>query len=124
MKSDWAARFVDRHMRNYQLVGGLPYSTWQEFVAEFVAEFCPKNEVQTARTALETLKYFQGSRMVDEYVDEFREMVEQACYFEGAHIVMKFRQGLNPKIQDHIACLTSGRPYQSPQGMVRCGDTL
>jgi hypothetical protein len=42
MKSDRAARFVDRHMRNYQSVGSLPYSTWQEFVMEFVAEFCPK----------------------------------------------------------------------------------
>ena len=110
MKSDRAARFVDRHMRNYQSVGSLPYSTWQEFVVEFIAEFCPKNEIQTARTVLETSKYFQGSRTVDEYVDDFREMVERARYFEGAHIVMKFRQGLNPNIQDHVACLTSGRP--------------
>jgi hypothetical protein len=110
MKSDRVVCFVDRHMRNYQSVGGLPYSTWQEFVAEFMAEFCPKNEVQTARTALETLKYFQGSRTVDEYVDEFRKMIERARYFEGAHIVMKFRQGLNPKIQDHVTFLTSGRP--------------
>jgi hypothetical protein len=97
-------------MRNYQTVGGLPYVTWQEFVAEFVEEFCPKNEVLTSRTHLETSRYFQGARNVDEYVDEFRETVERARYFEGAQIVMKFRQGLNPRIQDYVACLTNGRP--------------
>jgi hypothetical protein len=61
MKSDCAARFVDYHMRAYQEIRSLPYATWQAFMTEFVAEFCPKNEVQTARTELETLKYFQGA---------------------------------------------------------------
>jgi hypothetical protein len=97
-------------MQMYDAVGSLSYATWQEFTQEFVAEFCPKNEVQTSRTALETAAYFQGSRTVDEYVDEFKEVVDKARYFEGAHIVLKFRQGLNAKIQDHVACLTQGRP--------------
>lgn len=110
MKSDRAARFVDRQMRNYQEVGGLPYSTWSEFVQEFVGEFCPKNEILTARTDLETSRYHQGTKTVDEYVDDFREMIGRARYLEGSHIVLKFRQGLNPKIQDYVACLTSGRP--------------
>jgi len=110
MKSDRAARFVDRRMRDYQAVGSLPYTSWAEFVAEFIADFCPKNEVQTSRTELETARYFQGSRTVNEYVDDFRELIDRARYFEGSHIVLKFRQGLNPKIQDHVACLTSGRP--------------
>jgi hypothetical protein len=61
MKSDWAARFVDRQMCAYQAIGGLPYLSWSEFVSEFIGEFCPKNKVQTARTNLETVKYFQGS---------------------------------------------------------------
>jgi hypothetical protein len=34
----------------------------------------------------------------------------QARYLEGSHIALKFRQGLNPKIQDYVACLTEGRP--------------
>jgi Retrotransposon gag protein/Zinc knuckle len=110
MKSGRAARFVDQKMRMYQTVGSLPYSSWQDFSQQFVEEFCPKNEILTARTALETAAYFQGARTVDEYVDDFREMVDKARYFEGAHIVLKFRQGLNAKIQDHVACLTQGRP--------------
>ena len=109
MKSSHAAHFVNQHMHTYQLIGSLPYVMWQEFVAKFVAEFCPKNKVQTAHTKLETLKYFQGFQTVDKYVDEFCEMIKQAQYFEGAHIVLKSHQGLNPKIQDYIACLTSGQ---------------
>jgi hypothetical protein len=109
MKCGRAAHFVDRLMCNYQLTGRLPYTSYSNF-AEFANEFCPKNEIQTSRTELETVKYFQGARTVDEYVDDFRELVERAQYFEGSHIILKFRQGLNAKIQDHVACFTTGRP--------------
>jgi hypothetical protein len=63
-----------------------------------------------AQTDLKTLRYFQGSRTVSEYVNDFHEMITQARYMEGSHIVLKFWQGLNLKIQDYVACLTSGRP--------------
>jgi hypothetical protein len=75
-----------------------------------VTEFCLKNEVQTARMNLETVKYFQGLKMVDEYIDEFREVIDHARYFEGTHIVLKFHQGLNAVIQNHVACMTAGCP--------------
>jgi hypothetical protein len=97
-------------MQAYHEVGGLPYSSWQDFVKEFVAEFCPKNEIQNVRTNLEISKYFQGLRTIDEYVDEFCKMIDCTCYFEGTHIILKFCQGLNTKIQDHVACMTHGRP--------------
>jgi Retrotransposon gag protein len=97
-------------MQMYKVVGSLTYTDWQEFAQEFVAEFCPKNEIQMSRTDLETVTYFQGSHTVNEYVDSFKEIVDNACYFEGTHIVLKFRQGLDAKIQDHVACLTQGCP--------------
>jgi hypothetical protein len=97
-------------MRNYQAVGSLPYNTWCEFVQEFISKFCLKNKIQTAQTDLKTSRYFQGSRTIDEYVDEFHEMIMQARYLEGSHIALKFQQGLNPKIQDYVTCLTEGRP--------------
>jgi hypothetical protein len=81
---------------------------WQEFVQEFISEFCPKNKIQMAWTNLETPRYFQGSRTIDEYVDAFCEMIGWAHYLEGSHIALKFWQGLNPKIQDYVACLTNG----------------
>jgi hypothetical protein len=95
MKSDRAARFVNRQMHLYSVVGSLTYVSWPEFVTEFILEFCLKNEIQVARTNLETPKYFQGSKTVDEYVDEFHKMIDH---------------GLNPKVQDHVACMTTGCP--------------
>jgi len=95
-------------MRDFQAVGSLSYATWPEFVQEFTHEFCPKNEILTACTNLEMSQYYQGLKTVDKYIDDFREMIGCACYLEGSHIILKFHQGLNPKIQDYVACLTNG----------------
>ena len=62
--------------------------------------------MDSARITWGTVK--TSCQTINEYVDDFREIVDCARYFEGAHIVLKFRQGLNPKIQDHVVCLTSG----------------
>ena len=72
------------------MVGGLSYTTWNKFIVDFTTEFCPKNELLTLRTDLKTLKYFQGSRIIDKYVDDFCELIDHARYFKGAHIVMKW----------------------------------
>jgi hypothetical protein len=101
---------MEHQMRGYHNVGSLSYGSWQEFINKFISEFCLKNEVQTSRADLKTTKFFQGGRSVNEYVDNFHEIVQCARYFEGAHIVLKFRQGLDEKIQDHVACLTEGWP--------------
>jgi hypothetical protein len=60
MKSGHAAHFVEQQMRGYHNVGSLSYASWRELVDEFISEFCLKNEVQTSRTNLETMKFFQG----------------------------------------------------------------
>ena len=61
MKGGRATRFVDCLMCNYQLTGRLPYTSYSDFAEEFANEFCPKNEIQTSQTELETVKYFQGT---------------------------------------------------------------
>jgi len=97
-------------MQLAQQMGSLPWATWAEFRLEFICDFCPKNEVQMACTDLETSKYHQGSHSVNEYIDEFHELVDHAEYTEGVNIVLKFQHGLSPIIQNYIACLTYGRP--------------
>jgi Zinc knuckle len=47
---------------------------------------------------------------VDDYIDEFSELVEEAGYSDGLSIVMKFRKGLDRNIQDCIAEMVQGRP--------------
>jgi len=110
MKGDCAAHFTDWTMWLAQQTGSLPWATWAEFRLEFIHNFCPKNEVQTAHMDLETSKYHQGSHSVDEYVNKFHELVDCAEYTEGANIVLKFWHGLSPIIQNYIAYLTYGWP--------------
>ena len=90
--------------------GQLPYNSWDTFREAFASEFCPKNDVQNARAELETNRYHQGNRSVDDYVERFTDLVDRAGYTEGAAIVLKFRRGLDSTIQNQVACLTHGRP--------------
>jgi hypothetical protein len=66
--------------------------------------------VTAALTKLESTCYYQGRKAVDDYIDEFSELVEEAGYVDGLSIVMKFWRGLDRDIQDQIAELVQGRP--------------
>ena len=58
---------------------------------------------------LKLCQYHQGKCSVDEYIDRFEELVEKAGYTDGRSVVMKFRRGLDPMIQSHIALMLDGR---------------
>jgi hypothetical protein len=110
MKSGRAALFVDRMMCFEARIGSPKFADWSEFCKNFMVEFCLKNETQLALAKLETLGFYQGRRTVDEYVDEFRDLIDMAGYKEGLAIVIKFQRGLQHDIQDQIAQLPFGRP--------------
>jgi hypothetical protein len=110
MKSGRASLFAHRVLRSETRTGTPKFTTWADFRTTFTAEFCPKNETQLALAKLETSGYYQARRSVDEYVDDFRELIDQAGYKEGLAIVVKFRRGLQREIQDQIAQLAIGRP--------------
>ena len=40
---------------------------------------------------LESHQYHQGKHLVDEYTNEFEELIEKAKYTDGLAIVMKFQ---------------------------------
>ena len=83
---------------------------WDDFRQEFKVEFCPSNTDIAAINRLESVSYFQGRRSVDEYLDEFLDLISEAGYTDSKTIVVKFRRGLDPRIQDAVATMTSGRP--------------
>jgi Retrotransposon gag protein/Zinc knuckle len=110
MKSGRAALYANRILRK-ETSGTLPaFASWKEFESDFASKFCPKNEATVALTKLESTRYYQGRKSVDDYIDEFSELVEEAGYFDGLSIVMKFRKGLDRDIQDRIAEMVQGRP--------------
>ena len=94
MKSGCAALFVDRMLHSEMRNNKVRYATWSEFRKVFQEEFCPKNEAQVALAKLETSGYYQGHCSMDEYVNKFRVLIDQAGYMEGLGIVTKFQRGL------------------------------
>jgi hypothetical protein len=110
MKAGRASLYADRVLR-YEAKNGVPWClSWFAFWEDFVKTFCPKSEAQRALTWLETAEYHQGCRIVDEYTDEFRDLIELAGYTDRLAIIIKFRRGLSQEIQDQVATMPVGRP--------------
>ena len=59
---------------------------------------------------LESTGYYQKSRSVDDYLDEFVELVAEAGYTDPKTTIVKFRKGLDPQIQNTIATMAYGCP--------------
>ena len=59
---------------------------------------------------LESTTYYQKSRSLDDYLDEFVELVAEAGYMDPKIVVVKFRKGLDPQIQNTIATMAYGCP--------------
>ncbi|GLB38036.1 hypothetical protein LshimejAT787_0410870 [Lyophyllum shimeji] len=111
MKGGRAARFAARTLRYPNSHGGVPrFGTYAEFRAQFIVEFCPRDEKRKAATTFETSAYHQGSRSVDEYIDEFQDLAEEAQFPDGAQLVFRFRHGLDPRIEAKVANMVDGRP--------------
>lgn len=77
------------------------------------SSFIPHNEQNRSMLALETDSYQQGSQSMEDYVDLFRLLCEDAGYkLSGAwdttttQLVFKFRKGMNTSVATKIA--TSG----------------
>jgi hypothetical protein len=110
MKAGRVSLYVDRVLW-YEAKNGVPwYLSWFAFREDFVKTFCPKSEAQRALTRLETAEYHQGRRTVEEYTDEFRDLIKLAGYTDGLAIIIKFCRGLSREIQDQVATMPVGRP--------------
>jgi hypothetical protein len=59
---------------------------------------------------LKTRQYYQNKHNVEEYIDEFEELVDMSQYTDSFTIVLKFCHGLNATIQDKITELGTNWP--------------
>ena len=50
---------------------------------------------------------------MDDYLDKFVELIAEAGYIDPKIVVVKFRKGLDPKIQNTIATMAYGHPSNS-----------
>jgi hypothetical protein len=112
MKSGRAGRWATREFE-YEAAsqaGRLRFLDWVDFEDEFRKDFLPLNAEATAVNVLETPAYFQGKRTVDDYLDQFRDLVYDSGYTDPKTIVVKFRRGLDRRISAALAGMASGRP--------------
>jgi hypothetical protein len=125
MKSGRAAKWAARIFREEEQSHRPHFADWNSFREEFRSEFCPAHSDIAAINRLESTSYFQTRRSVDEYLDEFVDLVTEAGYTDPKTIVVKFRRGLDPRIQDAIATMASGRPSdESPSDWYGAARTL
>jgi hypothetical protein len=110
MKAGRASTFANRILGREARDQHAEFQTWKDFEKAFAQEFYPQHEAEMALNRLESRAYHQGARSVQEYIDEFRELIEEAGYTQGLVIVMKFRRGLQLRIQDRIAEMGKDRP--------------
>jgi len=72
--------------------------------------FMPLDSESTAINVLETTAYFQGKRTVDDYLNQFRDLIYDSGYTDPKTVVVKFRRGLNHQISTALGGMTYGRP--------------
>jgi Retrotransposon gag protein/Zinc knuckle len=113
MKSKRAAKWTTRIFRWEELPENFGYTKfldWEDFREEFKKEFTPAHMDSLVINRLESMAYYQKSRSLDDYLDEFQDLVADSGYMDPKTLVVKFRQGLNPQIQNAVATMASGRP--------------
>ena len=70
----------------------------------------PLDSEAAAVNILETSAYFQGKRTVDDYLDQFKDLIGDSGYTDKKTIVVKFRRGLDRRILTALAGMAFGRP--------------
>ena len=83
---------------------------WEDFSTIFKTEFTPAHSDALAINCLELTAYYQKSRPLDQYIDEFQDLVADSGYSDPKTIVVKFWRGLSAQIQNTIATMAFGRP--------------
>jgi hypothetical protein len=90
---------------------------WDHFRSTFRSEFYPLHADAVATNILEGRTYFQSNRSVDDYLDDFRDLITESGYTSPKTIVVKFRRGLDPTIGDAVATMAANRPDDlDPEG--------
>jgi len=109
-KGGRAAKWSENVFRQEADTGVFPIQTWRDFEQQFWLHFFFVNAEADAINALEGISYYQGGRMVDDYLDSFQALVSNTGYMDPQTLVVKFRRGLQLGIQNQIATMPYGRP--------------
>ena len=110
MKSGCAGRWATHEFEHEAKSGHLHFINWFNFEEEFQKDFLPLNSKAATINILETSAYFQDKCTVDNYLDQFKDLIEDSGYTDKKTIVVKFRRGLDHRISTALAGMAFGRP--------------
>jgi Retrotransposon gag protein len=113
MKTGHAQKWTACIFRWEQLeknVGQTKFLDWEDFRDKFRREFTPPHTNALAIKRLESSAYYQRNHCLNDYIDEFQDLIVDSGYTDPKTIVVKFRRGLNAQIQNVVATMAAGRP--------------
>jgi len=102
MKAGRAGRWANREFEHEVKSRQLCFIDWVNFKEEFRKDFMPLDSEAAAVNVLETTLYFQGRRSVDDYLNQFKDLIEDSGYSDPKTIVVKFCQGLDSPCGDDL----------------------
>jgi len=91
MKTGCAGCWATRKFEQEAKTGCLHFIDWLGFEDEFRKDFMPLNSEAAAINVLETTAYFQGKQMVDNYLEQFQNLIYDSGYTDPKTVVVKFR---------------------------------
>src|SRR6266511_5101515 len=110
MKTGHANHWAMCKFEHETKTGHLRFINWLNFEEELRKDFLPLDTEAAAVNTLETSTYFQGKYSVDDYLDVFKDLIEDSRYTDPKMIVIKFRRGLDCQTSTALAGMATGRP--------------
>ena len=88
MKSRQAAKWAEQiFLWEEEHQGYSKFLDWEEFRKEFWKDFCPAHADVTAINKLESTGYYQKSQSIDDYLDEFIELIVEVVRAQSTVIL-------------------------------------
>jgi hypothetical protein len=101
MRSSRAERWTTRiyHWKEQPgNVNSVHFFGWEDFCEEFKSHFTPAHADVDARICLESENYYQRDRPLDDYLNDFHDLVADSGYTDPCIVVLKFHRGLDPSV--------------------------
>jgi len=102
MKSERASRWATCEFEHKAKSRHLRFINWVDFEEEFWKDFMPLDSEAAAVNVLETVAYFQRRQSVNDYLDQFKDLIKDSSYADLKTRVVKFRQGLDGPCRNDI----------------------
>jgi len=120
MKTECAGHWAICEFEHKANTRRLHFLDWLDFKEEFWKDFIPLDLEAAAINVLEKTTYFQGKQTVNNYLDQFQDLIYDSGYTDPKTVVVKFCWGLDCWISMALTGMAFRRPSDmDPEGWFR-----